>query len=164
MLGRMAINGGDPTYQTCNIPMLWIQHWEEYILQKQKTSSWDLGGNQYEQQAGGSWEGGIPRGHIQQNGQRKVLTCFNSGKPGQFKQDCQQKLQSPPYYQQGQGLSHTRQADVGSDNVYVACQIVDNQTTQQKAQDWLMGVAGESNDVKDLVMQQLWNREDFQDA
>jgi hypothetical protein len=37
-------------------------------------------------------------------------------------------------------------------------------TPQQKAQAWLEGVAEEPNEVKDLVMQQLWKREDFQNA
>jgi hypothetical protein len=43
-------------------------------------------------------------------------------------------------------------------------QIVDDCTDQQKAQDWLAGVAGQSDKVKDLVMQELWKKEDFQSA
>jgi hypothetical protein len=42
------------------------------------------GGNRYEQRVGGSREGGYPRGPIQKDGQRKVLTCFFCGKPGHF--------------------------------------------------------------------------------
>jgi hypothetical protein len=30
--------------------------------------------------------------------------------------------------------------------------------------DWLSGVAGEDNHVKDIVMQELWKKEDFQNA
>jgi hypothetical protein len=63
-----------------------------------------------------------------------------------------------------QGPSCTRQGAAKDDNIYVACNIVGNCTNQQKAQDWLTGVAGESDDVKDLIMQQIWKREDFQDA
>jgi hypothetical protein len=54
--------------------------------------------------------------------------------------------------------------EVKPKNTYVARQIVNDHTSQQKAQDWLTRVVGESDDVKDLVMQQLWKREDFQDA
>jgi hypothetical protein len=40
--------------------------------------------------------------------------------------------------------------------VHVAHNIVNDRTDQQKAQDWLTGVANETDDIKDLVMQQLW--------
>jgi hypothetical protein len=42
--------------------------------------------------------------------------------------------------------------------------VVETRTPQQKAQDWLSGVAEEEDEVKDLVMQQLWKREDFQNV
>jgi hypothetical protein len=35
---------------------------------------------------------------------------------------------------------------------------------QQKAHDWLSRVASEGDDVKDIVMQELWRKEDFQGA
>jgi hypothetical protein len=47
-------------------------------------------------------------------------------------------------------------------HLHSAQQIVDDHTDQQKAQDWLAGVAGQSDKVKDLVMQELWRKEDFQ--
>jgi hypothetical protein len=49
------------------------------------------GGTRYEQRVGGSREGGIPRGPVQKDGTRKVLTCFFCGKPGHFAWDCRQK-------------------------------------------------------------------------
>jgi hypothetical protein len=49
------------------------------------------GGTRYEQHIGGSREGGIPRGPIQKDSSRKVLTCFFCRKPGHFTRDCRQK-------------------------------------------------------------------------
>jgi hypothetical protein len=74
------------------------------------------------------------------------------------------------FYRQDQGSSSTRQADAEEDGLYTARSIVDDRsiiegrTPQQKAQAWLEGVAEEPDEVKDLVMQQLWRREDFQSA
>jgi hypothetical protein len=45
-------------------------------------------GNRYDQCVGGSREGGYPRGPVQKDGQRKVLTCFFCGKPSHFARDC----------------------------------------------------------------------------
>jgi hypothetical protein len=42
--------------------------------------------------------------------------------------------------------------------------IIKTHTPQQKAQDWLSRVAAEEDEVKDLIMQQLWKREDFQNV
>ena len=37
-------------------------------------------------------------------------------------------------------------------------------TNEEQSKQWLEGVAGESDEVKDLVIQGLWKNEDFQDA
>jgi hypothetical protein len=76
--------------------------------------------------------------------------------------DCPQ----PP--QQGQrqprqSTSQGRQIDT-DENEQIARIVVDNRTPQQKAKDWLEGVANEDNNVKDIIMQELWKREDFQSA
>jgi hypothetical protein len=42
--------------------------------------------------------------------------------------------------------------------------IADDRTPQQRATDWLLGVADENDDVKDIIMQELMGREDFQNA
>ncbi|KAI9436903.1 hypothetical protein H4582DRAFT_2077903 [Lactarius indigo] len=46
----------------------------------------------------------------------------------------------------------------------VATRAVQDVPPQQRASDWLNGVAGESDDVKDIILQQLWKKEGFQDA
>jgi hypothetical protein len=79
-------------------------------------------------------------------------------------------LKQNPFYRQNQGPPRVRQTEVEDDGLYAARSIVDDRsvikgrTPQQKAQAWLEGVAEEPDEVKDLVMQQLWRREDFQNA
>jgi hypothetical protein len=41
---------------------------------------------------------------------------------------------------------------------------IGDRTPQERATDWLSGVANEEDDVKDIVMQELMGREDFQNA
>jgi hypothetical protein len=42
--------------------------------------------------------------------------------------------------------------------------IAEDRTPQQRASNWLTGVADEHNNIKDIVMQELWGKEDFQNA
>jgi hypothetical protein len=127
------------------------------------------GGNRYEQRVGGSREGGYPRGPVQRDGQRKVLTCFFCGKPGHFARDCRQKCNNqgpsgPP--RNTQIPTHTRQIRQEESNIRVVDDrsVADDRTPQQRAADWLTSVADEHDDVKDIVMQELWGKEDFQNA
>jgi hypothetical protein len=46
----------------------------------------------------------------------------------------------------------------------MARRIADKRTPQQKAHDWLSRVVVEEDNVKDIVMQELWRTEDFQGA
>ena len=63
-------------------------------------------------------------------------------------------------------------ADAASESLYydseqsqgdfqVACTITNDCMDEQKAKDWLGGVAAENNNVKDMVLQDLWKNEDF---
>jgi hypothetical protein len=114
------------------------------------------GGNRYEQRVGGSREGGIPQGPIQRDGTRKVLKCFFCDKPGHFARDCRQKRYD------NQGPSRTRQTH--EEEAVITRHIADKRTPQQRATDWLSGVADEDDSVKDIVMQELWKKEDFQNT
>jgi hypothetical protein len=128
-----------------------------------QAEDYEPGGNCYQPQDGAK-QGSTPEGP------RKVLRCFNCDKPGHFKRDCRQPPRQNPYYRQTQGPLHTRQTNTSEDGFYTAhsivddCSIIEGLTPQQKAQAWLEGVAEEPDKVKDLIMQQLWRREDFQNA
>ena len=52
-------------------------------------------------------------------------------------------------------------AEQGQADFTVASATIDDRTDEQKAKDWLGGVAAENDNVKDMVLQDLWKNEDF---
>ena len=52
-------------------------------------------------------------------------------------------------------------AEQNQGDFQAACAATDDRTDKQKAKDWLGGVAAENNNVKDMVLQDLWKNEDF---
>ena len=52
-------------------------------------------------------------------------------------------------------------AEQNQEDFQVTRVVTDNRTDEQKAKDWLGGVAAENNNVKDMVLQDLWKNEDF---
>ena len=49
----------------------------------------------------------------------------------------------------------------GQGDFQVVSAITNDCTDEQKAKDWLGGVAAENDNVKDMVLQDLWKNEDF---
>ena len=52
------------------------------------------------------------------------------------------------------------QEESDADMPQVAWAVADNRTSQQRADDWLDGVAKEGDEVKDMVLHGLWRKED----
>jgi hypothetical protein len=50
------------------------------------------------------------------------------------------------------------------ENEQIAHIMADNQTPQQRADNWFKNIANQDNETKDIVMQTLWKQEDFPNA
>ena len=99
-----------------------------------------------------------------QNNVREVI-CFSCNKPGHIARNCPQKQQQPQQQHQWQpcpGPSHNQQVEV-EDNYEQVCTVCNDCTPEQRAQDWLLNIANEQDDVKELVMQQVLGAGEGQD-
>jgi hypothetical protein len=77
--------------------------------------------------------------------------------------DCPQPPKQRQWYPP-QENHRARRADIEQEWPYERS-LVDDRTTEQKAANWLAGVANEDNAIKDIVMQSLWRKEeDFPNA
>ena len=89
------------------------------------------------------------------------ITCYVCRQQGHIARYCPQHRWNQP---SGSKTCFTQAHDYyeQEEPIQVARAVADSRNPQQKAQDWLNGVAGESDEVKDMVLQQLWKKEDFQ--
>jgi hypothetical protein len=103
------------------------------------------------------------RGRGGGNTNNRGVVCYNCNKPGHFACDCRSpRVRHPGFITQGPSNARQIEAQQEDDNLQIARGIAEeSRTPQQKATDWLSGVANEDDDVKDIVMQALWKREDF---
>ena len=96
------------------------------------------------------------RQRTQNRGTQREVICYRCQKPGHIARNCLQKPQQRQW-QPRQGPSRTRQVEIEEPKQ----EVCDDRTAEQKAQDWLAGVANEPDEVKDLVMQHVFGKEDF---
>ena len=92
----------------------------------------------------------------------REVTCYTCGKKGHISHQCKQHIWNQPG-QTGPASSswvidtdyQEQEASGSQGNV---------QSLKQRALDWLSGVAGEDDEVKDMILHDLWKKEGFQNA
>jgi len=97
-------------------------------------------------------EGYLQRQRENKQRDMRGVQCFNCQKYGHISRYCSQKRQPRPA--QGE-RSQIRTANNEGPS---------QRTPNERANDWLHGLGGESDEVKDMVLQTMWKREDFPDA
>ena len=80
------------------------------------------------------------------------VQCYHCQKFGHFARNCFQKQRTQP----PQGQTRARGAEEREK--------VATSSAKERANQWLKGVGQENDEVKNLILQTMWKREDFQDA
>jgi hypothetical protein len=128
------------------------------------------GGSRYEQRVGGKQRRRIPKrtrpkGRIKGKSSHASFAGSQVTSHGTVDRNATIRGQADPL-ETTQAPTRTRQIRQEESNIRVVDDrsVADDRTPQQRATDWLTSVADEHDDVKDIVMQELWGKEDFQNA
>jgi Zinc knuckle len=108
---------------------------------------------------GGFSRGGFGRGGGQRQDPREVI-CYQCNQKGHFSRNCPQQ----PWNQNRGGSSRQAQTEYDEENLRTAQAVADTRPPQQRATDWLRGVAGEDDETKSIILQEMWKKEDFPNA
>lgn len=112
---------------------------------------------------GNRWKQSINNPAYQQNRGPREVICYNCNQPGHIACNCPQKpFTNPRGSWRGsnsrcpqQGPSCARYQDVTEEEQPTAQAITNDQSAQEKVQDWLAQVVDESEDIKNCVLQEI---------
>jgi hypothetical protein len=99
--------------------------------------------------------GGFLQRRAQENRDLKGVTCFQCQQKGHLSYDCPQRKKG----QQSSARMASNSAEDGE-----AVHVARNQTAREEASEWLEGASKMTDDAKDLVLQDLFQKADFQDT
>ena len=91
----------------------------------------------------------------------REVTCYTCGKKGHISRQCQQHVWNQP---PRPIASFSRVIDTDYQEQEISGTQGNVWSPKQQALDWLSGVAGEDDEVKDMILQDLWKKEGFQNA
>jgi hypothetical protein len=96
------------------------------------------------------------QGYFQQREKRDMtkVQCFN----------CQGYGHISCYCTQGRANRNKDSRHLGTLQARTLTTEVDGTTPLERANTWLWGVGGESEEVKNMILQTMWKNEDFPDA
>jgi hypothetical protein len=117
---------------------------------------------------GGPRRGGFQGGRRPQRDLRDVI-CYSCQRPGHLSRNCPQPPQQGWNRQSNRRQPRASNSRAAETDYYEADAPLERTaraqvTPQERANQWLTNVAGEGDEVKDLVLKELYNREGFQDA